>query len=63
MVKKLIGVAFVVSALWSAAPAPAIDYLCSCRLCTNANSGLGCRDDHNGFRFTSCGTYAAKYCR
>lgn len=42
-------------------PAPAIDYICSCSLCT-PTSGLGCRDMKSGGRFTSCSTFYAKYC-
>ncbi|HSK77933.1 MAG TPA: hypothetical protein VLQ45_15890 [Thermoanaerobaculia bacterium] len=42
-------------------PAPAIDYICSCTLCTPTSS-LGCRNMKNGGRFTSCSTYYATYC-
>lgn len=42
-------------------PAPAIDFICSCNLCTPTSS-LGCRDMNNGGRFTSCSLYYAKYC-
>ena len=65
MVKKLFAIAALVCGVGVAAsaPAPAIDFICSCRLCTNSTSGLGCRDlDHGGIGFTSCGQYHIKYC-
>ena len=65
MVKKLFAIAALVFGVGVAAsaPAPAIDFICSCRLCTNSTSGLACRDlDHGGFGFTSCGAYHTKYC-
>ena len=62
MIKKLFGVTAVLAAIATAAPAPAIDFLCSCRLCTSPTQGLGCRDDYNGYRFTSCGNYYTQHC-
>jgi hypothetical protein len=66
MVKKLIvltALAFGIGVA-SSAPAPAIDFICSCKLCTSSTSGLACRDlDHTGgTRFTSCGAYHTQYC-
>ena len=45
-------------------PAPAIDFICSCQLCTNSTSNLGCRDlkHGSGIGFTSCGEYHTHYC-
>lgn len=64
MVKNLLRIALVVFAFAvAAAPAPAIDFICSCTVCTSPSSGLGCRDPHNGNRFTSCGTYYTRYCQ
>jgi hypothetical protein len=66
MVKKLFAIAALVFGVGVAAsaPAPAIDFICSCRLCTTSTSGLACRDlDHSGVGFTSCGAYHTKYCR
>ena len=67
MIKKLFAVAGLVLGVGVAAsaPAPAIDFICSCRLCTTSTSGLACRDlDHSGFpRFTSCGAYHTQYCQ
>ena len=62
--KKLFGVAAVLASLVSVspAPAPAIDFICSCNLCTSPTQGLGCRDPRNSYRFTSCGNYYVKYC-
>jgi hypothetical protein len=63
MVKKLFAIAALVCGVGVAAsaPAPAIDFICSCDLCTNSTSSLGCRDlKHGGF--TSCGQYHVKYC-
>ena len=63
MIRKLF-FATLVSGLVAAAsaPAPAIDFICSCQLCTNSTSGLACRDFHGGPVFTSCGAYHVKYC-
>ena len=47
----------------ASAPAPAIDFICSCRLCTTSTSHLACRDyEHGGLTMTSCGEYHVKYC-
>jgi len=65
MIRKLFFAAALVSGLGVAisAPAPAIDFICSCKLCTTSTSGLACRDlDHGGGGFTSCGAYHTKYC-
>jgi hypothetical protein len=63
MLKKLFAVAVLVAAAGVAvsAPAPAIDFVCSCKIC-KPGSGLACRDTSNGGRFTSCGAYYASHC-
>jgi hypothetical protein len=63
MVRKLFALAALFAALGVAvsAPAPAIDFICSCTLC-KPGSGLACRDLKNGGRFTSCGAYYASRC-
>lgn len=63
MAKKLVALAalFVALGVAVSAPAPAIDFICSCTLC-KPGSGLACRDMHNGGQFTSCGAYYASYC-
>ena len=63
MVRKLFALAALFAALGVAAsaPAPAIDFICSCKLC-KPDSGLGCRDLKNGGRFTSCGAYYSQNC-
>ena len=45
MIKKLFAIAALVFGVGVAAsaPAPAIDFICSCNLCTNSTSSLGCR--------------------
>jgi len=63
MIRKLFAATALVLSLGVAysKPAPAIDFICSCSLCTTSTSGLGCRDlKHGGF--TSCGSYHVKYC-
>ena len=66
MIRKLFAVAALAFGFTVAAsvPAPAIDFICSCKLCTTSTSSLGCRDlDHSGgLRFTSCGAYHTQYC-
>jgi hypothetical protein len=63
MIKKLLGVAcFSVLVGFAAKPAPAIDFVCSCSLCTTSTSGLACRDFDHLPRLTSCGEYHVKYC-
>jgi hypothetical protein len=65
MIRKLFCAAALAAGLGVAmsAPAPAIDFICSCKLCTTSTSGLACRDlDHGGVGFTSCGAYHVKYC-
>ena len=64
MIRKLLFATALVAGLGVAAsPAPAIDFICSCKLCTTSTSGLACRDlDHGGGGFTSCGAYHTKYC-
>ncbi|MFP5288497.1 MAG: hypothetical protein ACLGI9_22365 [Thermoanaerobaculia bacterium] len=53
---------FVIAALAVAtaattAPAPAIDFICTCTVCAGG-SGPGCRDLRTG-RFTSCSSWWA----
>ena len=63
MMRKLFAATALVLSLGVAysKPAPAIDFICSCSLCTTSTSGLGCRDlKHGGF--TSCGAYHTNYC-
>jgi len=63
MIRKLFATAALALSLGAvySKPAPAIDFICSCSLCTTSSSGLGCRDlKHGGF--TSCGAYHDKYC-
>ena len=63
MIRKLFAATALVLSLAAVAlkPAPAIDFICSCSLCTNSTSSLGCRDlKHGGF--TSCGAYHTNYC-
>ena len=64
MIRKLFFATALVAGLGvAAAPAPAIDFICSCSLCTTSTSGLACRDLHRGGGvFTSCGEYHVKYC-
>lgn len=63
MFKKLFGVAVLVLAAGSAAkPAPAIDFICSCSLCTTSTSHLACRDFGHTPSFTSCGEYHVRSC-
>jgi hypothetical protein len=62
MPRKLFALAAFVFAIGvAAAPAPAIDFICSCSLCS-PGSGLACRNMKNGGRFTSCGAYYTQYC-
>jgi hypothetical protein len=42
------------------APAPAIDYICNCTVCSDG-TGPGCRDVKAGGRFTSCSSWWATY--
>ena len=63
--RKFFFAAALVCGLGTAAsvPAPAIDFICSCRLCTTSTSHLACRDyEHGGLTMTSCGDYHVKYC-
>jgi len=48
----------------ASAPAPAIDFFCSCSICRPYASGGGpaCRDDHRNMVFTTCQIYYASYC-
>ena len=64
MIRKLFAVLLVTGlGLAASAPAPAIDFICSCSVCANGQ-GPACRDFHSGTsRFTSCSTYWAKYCQ
>jgi len=54
MLRKLFIVAALVlgTAAATSAPAPAIDFVCSCQVCAGG-SNLGCRDTSTG-RLTSC---------
>lgn len=61
MLRKIAVVAVLALSFVAAKPSPAIDFICSCSICT-PTSGLGCRDMNNGGRFTSCSNYYAKYC-
>ncbi len=62
MIRKLFAVLLVTGlGLVASAPAPAIDFICSCSLCNNGQ-GPGCRDLRTN-RFTSCADYWVKYCR
>jgi hypothetical protein len=58
--KLLVAAVLVVAAAATPAPAPAIDFICSCQVCAGG-SGPGCRDMRAGGRFTSCSTWWAKY--
>jgi hypothetical protein len=64
MIRKLFATAALALSLGAvySKPAPAIDFICSCSLCTTSSSGLGCRDPRNSYRFTSCGAFHDKYC-
>jgi hypothetical protein len=65
MIRKLVCAAalFFGIGVAASAPAPAIDFICSCNLCTTANSSLACRDlPHGSAGFISCGDYHKKYC-
>lgn len=59
MFRKLLVAATLVIAAGAATPAPAIEYLCSCKLCA-ARPNLGCRD--GGIGYTACSTYYANNC-
>ena len=59
MIRKLFVVAILAlaAAATTTTPAPAIDFICSCRLCTG-QSGPACRDlDGIHPIWTSCGDY------
>jgi hypothetical protein len=58
MLRKLFVVALVVATAASTAPpAPAIDFICTCQVCSGG-TGPGCRDLKTG-RFTSCSAWWA----
>ena len=61
MFRKLLFTAalLAVTATVSTAPAPAIDFICSCKVCAGG-TGPGCRDLKIG-RFTSCSSWWATY--
>lgn len=64
MIRKLCTAAALVFGLGVAvAPAPAIDFICSCDLC-RTHPNLACRDfKHPGtLTLKSCGEYYANYC-
>ncbi len=62
MLRKLLVVAALVIATAASitTPAPAIDFICSCQVCSGG-SGPGCRDMKAGGRFTSCSAWWATY--
>jgi hypothetical protein len=62
MLRKLFVVAALVVATAAATitPAPAIDFICTCRVCAGG-SGPGCRDLDAGGRFTSCSAWWATH--
>lgn len=66
MTRTLFAAAALVLSLGAALskPAPAIEFACSCALCTTSTSNLACRNDHNdgGLRLISCGEYHVRYC-
>lgn len=50
-------------AVAASAPAPAIQFACSCTLCTNSTSNLFCQDfQHGPLNTWSCGQYHTLYC-
>jgi hypothetical protein len=61
MIKKLFAIAALVFGVGVAAsaPAPAIDFICSCTVCAGG-TGPGCRDLKAG-HFTSCSSWWATY--
>ena len=61
MIRKLLLVAALVAATVASnpAPAPAIDFICTCQVCAGG-SGPGCRDLKTG-RFTSCSSWWASH--
>lgn len=61
MLRKLLVVAALVTATVAStpAPAPAIDFICNCKVCAGG-TGPGCRDLKAG-RFTSCSAWWATY--
>ena len=62
MLRKLLVITALVigSAAAVSTPAPAIDYICNCTVCSDG-TGPGCRDMKAGGRFTSCSSWWAKY--
>ena len=61
MLRKLIvAAALVVATAAATAPAPAIDFVCTCQVCSDG-TGPGCRDMRAGGRFTSCAAWWAVY--
>lgn len=66
MVKKLCAIGALVFGFGVAAsaPAPAIEFICTCARCTTSTSNLACRDyGHGGLTITSCGDYHVRYCQ
>jgi hypothetical protein len=61
MLRKLFVAAALVltTAAVTTAPAPAIDFICTCQVCAGG-SGPGCRDLKTGF-FTSCSSWWASH--
>ena len=58
MLRKLfVAAVLVVATAVATAPAPAIDFICSCQVCAGG-SGPGCRDLKT-HRFTSCSAWWA----
>ena len=65
MIRKLFCASALCFCLGAAAsvPAPAIEFACSCQLCTTSTSGLACRDPHGGgLAVSSCGEFHIRYC-
>jgi hypothetical protein len=61
MLRKLFIVAALAltTAAATTAPAPAIDFICNCQVCSGG-TGPGCRDLKTN-RFTSCSSWWATY--
>ncbi len=60
MLRKLLLItALVAASVTAAKPAPAIDFICTCRVCAGG-SGPGCRDLDTG-HFTSCSSWWASH--
>jgi prenyltransferase beta subunit len=62
MLRKLIAVAVLVIAANTAtpSPAPAIDFICTCQVCSGG-TGPGCRDRRAPGGWNSCANWWAQY--